>query len=159
MESAYIVDSDVFITAKNRFYAFDICPGFWDSVIHAYRAGRLRSIDKVRQELLNGRPEEDLVQWVKHDLPGDFFLGTAEADVVAAFGEVMLWVQRFMHLEVKEKKVSSDKGARTIRKETMIFPRYHQLDAVRKLTAQIRRHDYARCGHYAISVCRRTYVC
>jgi type I restriction enzyme R subunit len=36
---------------------------------------------------------------------------------------------RFMHLEVIETEV----GARKIKKETMIFPRYHQLDAVRKL--------------------------
>ena len=93
-KSIYIVDSDVFIIAKNRYYAFDICPGFWDSVIHEHESGRLRSIDKVRQELLNGRPEEDLVQWVKNDLAVDFFLGTAEPDVVTAFGEVMLWVQR-----------------------------------------------------------------
>ncbi len=53
-------------------------------------------------------------------------------------------LQRFMHLEVKEKKVSSDKGARTIRKESMIFPRYHQLDAVRKLTAHARVHGSGR---------------
>ena len=44
-------------------------------------------------------------------------------------------LQRFMHLEVKEKQVKTDKGVRTVRKETMIFPRYHQLDAVRKLLA------------------------
>ena len=44
-------------------------------------------------------------------------------------------LQRFMHLEVKEKQVRTDKGARTVRTETMIFPRYHQLDAVRKLVA------------------------
>jgi hypothetical protein len=93
-EPLYIVDSDVFITAKNRYYAFDICPGFWDSVIHEHESSRLRSIDKVRQELLIGRPTEDLVQWVKNDLPADFFLDTAEPDVVNAFGEVMLWVQR-----------------------------------------------------------------
>ena len=42
-------------------------------------------------------------------------------------------LQRFMHLEVKEKQVKTDKGVRTVRSETMIFPRYHQLDAVRKL--------------------------
>lgn len=35
---------------------------------------------------------------------------------------------RFLHLQVEEKKV----GAKTVRKETMIFPRYHQLDCVRK---------------------------
>jgi type I restriction enzyme R subunit len=44
-------------------------------------------------------------------------------------------LQRFMHLEVKERQVKSDKGVRTITKETMVFPRYHQLDAVRKLVA------------------------
>ena len=44
-------------------------------------------------------------------------------------------LQRFMHLEVKEKQVKTDKGVRTVRKETMIFPRYHQLDAVRNLVA------------------------
>ena len=44
-------------------------------------------------------------------------------------------LQRFMHLEVKEKQVKTDKGVRTVEKETMIFPRYHQLDAVRKLVA------------------------
>lgn len=36
---------------------------------------------------------------------------------------------RFMHLEVEEKEV----GSKTIRKETMIFPRYHQLDAVNRM--------------------------
>lgn len=44
-------------------------------------------------------------------------------------------LQRFMHLEVVEKKVRTDAGVRTVRKETMIFPRYHQLDAVRSLVA------------------------
>ena len=44
-------------------------------------------------------------------------------------------LQRFMHLEVKEKQVKTRKGVRTERKETMIFPRYHQIDAVQKLVA------------------------
>jgi type I restriction enzyme R subunit len=53
-------------------------------------------------------------------------------------------LQRFMHLEVKEKKVKTDKGARTIKRESMIFPRYHQLDAVRKLIAHARAHGSGR---------------
>ena len=53
-------------------------------------------------------------------------------------------LQRFMHLEVKEKQVKTDKGVRTIRKETMIFPRYHQLDAVRKLVAHSRANGSGR---------------
>ncbi len=26
----YLFDANVFIEAKNRYYAFDICPGFWE---------------------------------------------------------------------------------------------------------------------------------
>jgi type I restriction enzyme R subunit len=40
---------------------------------------------------------------------------------------------RFMHLQVEEKRVLTDKGIKKVTKETMIFPRYHQLDAVRSL--------------------------
>lgn len=40
---------------------------------------------------------------------------------------------RFMHLQVEEKRILTDEGIKKITKETMIFPRYHQLDCVRKL--------------------------
>ena len=53
-------------------------------------------------------------------------------------------LQRFMHLEVKEKKVTTDKGVRVIRKEAMIFPRYHQLDAVRRLVAHAQANGSGR---------------
>ncbi len=41
---------------------------------------------------------------------------------------------RFVHLEVKEER----KNGKKVKKETMIFPRFHQLDAVRKLLATAR---------------------
>jgi type I restriction enzyme R subunit len=53
-------------------------------------------------------------------------------------------LQRFMHLEVKDRQVKTDAGVRTIRKETMIFPRYHQLDAVRKLVGHARAQGSGR---------------
>lgn len=49
-------------------------------------------------------------------------------------------LQRFMHLEIKERQITTDKGVRTVRKERMIFPRYHQLDAVRRLVGHARAH-------------------
>ena len=52
---------------------------------------------------------------------------------------------RFMHLEVKEKRILTDSGAiKKITKETMIFPRYHQLDSVRKLVASARNNGPGR---------------
>ncbi len=50
---------------------------------------------------------------------------------------------RFIHLQVEEKK---GEDGRRIRKETMVFPRYHQLQAVRALEAAARAegpgHNY-----------------
>lgn len=54
---------------------------------------------------------------------------------VLARDSLMDTLARFLHLEVEEKQVPKASGIKTVRKETMIFPRYHQLDAVRKLVA------------------------
>jgi hypothetical protein len=89
----FLLDSDVFIAAKNAYYAFDICPGFWKGILHAHGQGRVRSIDRIRSELLAGRKEEDLVQWV-NDVPLEFFSDSNSEDVSSAYADVMLWVQR-----------------------------------------------------------------
>ena len=51
---------------------------------------------------------------------------------------------RFMHLQVDEKRVLTEQGVRVIKRETMVFPRYHQLDAVRRLVAHAARHGAGR---------------
>lgn len=51
---------------------------------------------------------------------------------------------RFMHLQVEEKRILTDEGVKKITKETMIFPRYHQLDCVRKLISHTRTHGPGR---------------
>ena len=43
-------------------------------------------------------------------------------------------ISRFLHLQVEEKK----QGTKKVKTETMIFPRYHQLDVVRKLISTSR---------------------
>ena len=48
---AYLLDTNVFIEAKNRHYGFDFCPAFWDWIDHAHQAGTVFSIDKVAGEL------------------------------------------------------------------------------------------------------------
>ena len=90
----YVVDSDVFITAKNQYYSFDICPGFWKSVVHHHRDGRVFSVDRARGELLAGHPKEDLVRWVRNEVPEGFFLPVDTAEVMSAYTDIMMWVQR-----------------------------------------------------------------
>ena len=104
-ERTYLVDSDVFITAKNLYYSFDLCPGFWRSVLHYHREGRVFSVDRVRSELLAGSKADDLVQWVKAEVPGGFFLPVDTAEVLRAYTDIMMWVQRhpryFDHAKAK----------------------------------------------------------
>lgn len=46
---------------------------------------------------------------------------------------LMELIGRFLHLSREERKIRTDSGFRYITSESMIFPRFHQLDAVRKL--------------------------
>ncbi len=89
--STYLLDSDVLIAAKNTYYAFEICPGFWKGILREYEHGKVYSIDPVRTELLSGRPDEDLVQWVRESVPAAFFQACSSEEVVNAYTEIMLW--------------------------------------------------------------------
>lgn len=48
-------------------------------------------------------------------------------------------LQKFIHLQIKEdKKLLADGTEKIIKKKTLIFPRYHQLDVVRNLIEDVR---------------------
>ena len=94
VDQTYLVDSDVFITAKNLYYSFDICPGFWGSVLHHHRMGRVFSVDRVRNELLAGSSTEDLVCWVRDEVPESFFVKADTDLVVRSYRDIVKWVQR-----------------------------------------------------------------
>ncbi|HET6505608.1 MAG TPA: DUF4411 family protein [Baekduia sp.] len=57
----YLLDSNVFMQAKNQHYGFDFCPAFWDWLDVANAAGRVASVVKVGDELKAGGDE--LVGW------------------------------------------------------------------------------------------------
>lgn len=87
----YVLDANVFIQAKRSYNAFDLCPGYWKALLAHHGAGRLCSIDRVRDELLVGGDE--LADWAKKTVPDSFFVASAEADVASWFGKMMTWVQ------------------------------------------------------------------
>ena len=53
---------------------------------------------------------------------------------------LMELIGRFLHLSREERKIRTDSGFRYITSESMIFPLFHQLDAVRKLIAHTKTH-------------------
>lgn len=65
-------------------------------------------------------------------------------DEVLARDSLLDILQRFMHLDVSERRVETTTGFRIIRKEAMIFPRYHQLDVVRRLVGHARANGSGR---------------
>jgi hypothetical protein len=72
----YLLDSNVFISAKNAHYGMDFAPGFWTWVENAHAAGVVYSVESVREELAAG--EDELAAWVKK-LPSSFFKAVDEA--------------------------------------------------------------------------------
>lgn len=85
----YLLDANVFIQAKNLYYGFDICPGFWDWLIRANEQGKVYSIEKVGDELEAGNDE--LAAWARER--GDVFFLRPDERVVQAFGRVSEWVR------------------------------------------------------------------
>jgi len=58
----YLIDSDVFIDAKNRHYGFDIVPAFWTWIEQQHRAARVFTVQRVADEVLAGGDE--LAEWM-----------------------------------------------------------------------------------------------
>ena len=83
----YLVDSNVFIQAKNLHYGFDFCPAFWDWLVEQNDAGRVASIEKVANELQAG--EDELAAWAAARGAG-FFLPPDDA-VLPALRTVSDW--------------------------------------------------------------------
>jgi hypothetical protein len=87
---AYLMDSNALIQAKNQFYRFGFCPGFWDWIAAENAHGALYSIVKVKEELEDG--QDELAHWAGKVIPASFFVGPS-ASVVTTFGVVSQWVK------------------------------------------------------------------
>lgn len=85
---SYLLDTNVFIQAKNLHYGLDFCPAFWQWLIEKGASGRVLSIDKVADEIAAGADE--LTDWTHHD--GNGLFRKTDVAVAAQFGKVSAWV-------------------------------------------------------------------
>jgi predicted nucleic acid-binding protein len=95
----YLLDTNVFIEAKNRYYAFDLAPGFWGWLERDAAAGVIGSIEQVREEIVAA--EDELALWA-HD-HRDLF-AQPDARTVGALVELAGWAAagRFTRAAVDE---------------------------------------------------------
>lgn len=84
---AYLLDTNVFIQAKNLHYGFDFCPAFWDWIDEAHAGGTVFSIEKVGDELVGGGDE--LATWAKQRTR-TFFL-EPDTTVVSSLQATSAW--------------------------------------------------------------------
>ena len=59
----YLLDSNTFIEAKNRYYSMKVCPGYWQWILMSHEKMGVASIDFVRDELKAGNDE--LAEWAE----------------------------------------------------------------------------------------------
>lgn len=86
----FILDANVFIEAKKRYYAFAICPGFWEALLWHHDRGALCSVDRVKAELVDFG--DDLSDWITTQVPAVAFHSTNDQAVTDNYAELVRWV-------------------------------------------------------------------
>src|SRR5689334_18386189 len=83
----YLIDSDVFIEAKNRHYGFEFCPAFWEWLEANNARGLVFSVEKIGAELKAGH--DQLADWAV--ARGTAFFLPADAGFNSAMATVASW--------------------------------------------------------------------
>lgn len=74
----YLIDTNIFIESARRFYAFDICPGFWEFLEQCSQTDSVKSISKVYDELTSDNSNlQDFKEQLKNK---GFFLSIENID-------------------------------------------------------------------------------
>lgn len=84
---AYLLDTNVFIQAKNLHYGFDFCPAFWDWLIAQNDAQRVFSIEQVSGEIAAGADE--LATWAS--TRGTAFFLPSDPAMLPALTAISTW--------------------------------------------------------------------
>ena len=84
---SYLLDSNVFIQAKNLHYGLDFCPAFWDWLIASNTSGLVFSTEKVGDEIEAGGDE--LSDWAA--ARGAGFFVKPDSAILPALGTVSGW--------------------------------------------------------------------
>ncbi len=85
----YLLDSNVFIQAKNFYYGFDIVPAFWDWLDDAQENGQIGSIRSVYDELVAG--DDDLADWARERKDSGWFIDVSDEATQSQLQRVAQW--------------------------------------------------------------------
>lgn len=86
-----LLDANVFITAKNTYYGFDLVPAFWTWLENRAAEGELASTELVYQELKDGGDE--LATWIVDRRDLVFHLSSASSRVAEHVASLHAWAR------------------------------------------------------------------
>lgn len=87
---SYLLDTNTLIQAKNEYYAFSLCPGFWDWIDLQTATGDVFSIEPVLREIRD--VADELKDWA--DSRAASLFRSIDAETMVKFPEVVRWVQQ-----------------------------------------------------------------
>ncbi|MCP1714506.1 putative nucleic acid-binding protein [Methanocalculus alkaliphilus] len=61
----YLLDANIFIEAKNRYYSFEIAEGFWEWLALLSDEQSFLTIKEVREEIISSYHDDQLEAWLK----------------------------------------------------------------------------------------------
>jgi len=103
----YLLDSNVIIESKNRYYHFDICPGFWDALKKYHR---ITTIDYVIKELKDGKDDE-IIRWIDDEnvktILKSKIIRIDSDDIQESFGEVAEYISTLSQPQSEKDKFLS----------------------------------------------------
>jgi hypothetical protein len=85
----FLLDANVFIQAKNAYYAPEIAPGFWDLLDIQFANGKIASVEKVYKELIVR--DDWLAVWVKERKK---FFFQDDNSIVETLTEISNWTEK-----------------------------------------------------------------
>lgn len=85
-----LLDANVFITAKNLHYSFDVFPAFWDWLDDRAATGEIASTDMVFDELRD--QGDDLSDWVRDRKESFFHVESTSQQVAAEVARIGRWM-------------------------------------------------------------------
>jgi len=90
MNPSYLLDANVFIEAKNRYYGFDIVPVFWEWLDRRQASFDIASTTSIYHELTQG--DDDLSNWAKKRKESDWWLDDTDQATQSLYAEIVIWV-------------------------------------------------------------------
>jgi hypothetical protein len=92
-QKKYLFDSDCLIVAKNTYYSPEFSSAFWDWLVAGNQQGVFFMVDKVINELKQGR-EDDFLYTFAETHGDNFKLATNSHDCLIKYAELQNWASQ-----------------------------------------------------------------